>query len=672
MRRARSAVVVLTALALLGTLPVYGADPQSYKVDMASAGDSNLNSTLKATSELISLRTSAPVGPYGLIGRARGDLDRLKTVLESFGYYQSYVAITIDGLPLDDPGLGEELTARPKDSDARVKVTFSIGPIYHLRKIDIDGEVPKSALDALGLSSGAPAVAADVLAAGDRLLTALQDQGYAFAKVDTPTAYEDPPNRVLDVRFPVVTGERVRIGDIRLRGLKNVKESVVRKRLLVHSGEQYGASRIETARKDLLAMGVFSSVSVRVAAQADEEGRVPITFQFRERLEHTVAVNAAYSSDLGGSAGVTWSDRNISGGGDSLTLAASALNLGGGTASNGIGYDTSAKYLIPDFHRRDQSLQVSIEALSQSLVAYDQKALTTGVAFNRKLSDIWTASVGFNVERERIIQQECPALPAPDDLANFSQYCNPGSNGACELVPLTPLHPGEPHFTPPQCVSQTFHYTLLSLPISATYNTTGLSSPLEDAIKGFRITLTVTPTFSIGHPNARFLITQGSISTYLDLEKLGLNTTSGRSVVAMRAYAGVAGGASEFSLPPDQRFYAGGSGTIRGYRYQSVGPLFPDGNPVGGTAIQAGSVEYRQRIGTSFGTAVFVDAGQVSRNLNILNSTMRFGTGVGVRYYTPIGPIRLDVAVPINKRPRTPTFEGDDSFEVYIGLGQAF
>ncbi|HEY3784443.1 MAG TPA: BamA/TamA family outer membrane protein [Steroidobacteraceae bacterium] len=665
MRRALTAVVLLSVLILCDVPRVYGADPQPYKVDMASTPDSALNSTLKATSELMTLRTSAPVGPYGLIGRARGDLDRLKTVLESFGYYQSYVGITIDGLPLDDPGVGEELTARTKDNDSRIKITYSLGALYHLRKIDIDGDVPKGATGALGLSTGAPAVASDVLAAGDRLVTALQDQGYAFAKVDTPTAYEDPPNRVLDVRFHVVTGQRVKIGDIRVRGLKRIKESVVRKRLLVHTGEQYGATRIETARKDLLALGVFSSVSVRVGTKPDSEGRVPLTFQIRERLQHAVSVSGAYSSDLGGSTGVTWTDRNVSGGGDSLTLAASALNLGGGTASNGIGYDTSAKYVIPDFHRRDQSLQVSLEALSQSLVSYDQKALTAGLAFNRKLSNIWSAGVGFNVETERIVQQECVPLPASNDLADFTQYCNPAANTVCQLVPLS-------LFTPPQCVSQTFHYTLLYLPISATYNTTGLGSPLEDAVKGLRITLTVTPTLSIGRPNTRFFITQASVSTYLDLQKLGLNQNPGRSVLAFRALAGVAAGASEFSLPPDQRFYAGGSGTIRGYRYQSVGPVFPDGNPVGGTAIQAGSMEYRQRLGMSFGTAVFVDAGQVSKNLNILNSTMRFGTGAGVRYYTPIGPIRVDIAVPINKRPRTATFPGDDSFEVYIGLGQAF
>ena len=143
-------------------------------------------------------------------------------------------------------------------------------------------------------------------------------------------------------------------------------------------------------------------------------------------------------------------------------------------------------------------------------------------------------------------------------------------------------------------------------------------------------------------------------------------------MLAARALAGFAEGAGEYSLPPDQRFYGGGSGTIRGYRYQSVGPQFPVTKefpvltPIGGTAIAAGSLELRQRFGTSYGAVVFVDAGQVSATLNAVPGQFRIGAGAGLRYYTPIGPIRLDLAVP------TPRHIGDDAFEVYIGLGQAF
>ncbi len=614
----------------LAAAPAYAADPQPYKVDLASTGDRSLDSTLKATSELLTLRTSAPVSPFGLIGRARGDLERLKTVLESFGYYQSYVAITVNGLPLDDPTVAEILSALPTSNDARIKITFSTGALYHLRRVDIDGELPPAVQGALGLKTGDPAVASDVLAGGERLQTALQDQGYAFAKVDPPIAYEDPPDRVLDVKFHVVTGSVVQIGDIRIRGLRRMRESFVRDHLLVHTGDQYGAGKIERARADLLGLGVFATVSIRIGASADASGRVPVTFTVRERLQHAVSVSGAYSSDLGGSTGVSWTNRNLSGKADQLTLAASVINLGGGTATDGMGYDASAKYLLPEIWHRDQSLQWSVGAIKQSLDAYDQTALTTGVALNRKLSSIWSASVGLSAEQEHITQ-ECPTPPP---------------------------------IIPDRC---TYNYTLLAIPMSVLLNTTNLASPLDDPTHGVRASLSIAPTLSLGHPNARFFITQGNISIYFDLHDLGLNRNPGRSVLALRALAGLAQGAGETSLPPDQRFYAGGSGTIRGYRYQSVGPTFWDTkNPIGGTAINAGTAEFRQRIGTNWGAAVFLDGGQVSANVNPLEGTLRFGTGFGARYYTPIGPIRLDLAAPLSRRP------GDDAFEIYIGLGQAF
>jgi translocation and assembly module TamA len=625
---------------------------------MASTPDSDMNATLKATSDLMTLRTSAPVGPFALIGRARSDMDRLKTVLESYGYYQSNVAITIDGLALDDPTLGEELSARAKSDDAKVKITFSIGPIYHLRNITIDGQIPQSAQGALGLHKGDPAVAANVLAGGERLLTALEDEGFAFAKVDPPVAQEIPDERVLDVSFHVTTGEKVQIGPIRIRGLKRMHESFVRRRLLVHQGEQYGASKIETARKDLLALGVFTSVTVQVDTKPDSSGQVPITFRIRERMQHAVSISGAYSTDLGGSAGVSWTNRDVSGRADQLTLSASVINLGG-TASTGIGYDLNGRYLLPEFAHRDQSLQFSLQALNQSLQAYDQKALSFGTTLTRRLSSVWRATVGITAEAERIGQEGFFAQTCPTTCAAVTYPPEKVVSGPdCTAIGCT-----EEIFTTERLRQ---HYTLLSIPFTLIYDTTGLSSPIEDPTHGFRASFSETPTLSLGTSNAKFFITQVNVSYYLDLHDLGLNPNPARSILALRALGGLAQGAGQYSLPPDQRFYAGGSGTIRGYRYQSVGPTFPDGNPIGGTAINAGTAEFRQRIGKSLGFAVFLDAGQVSQNVNPLDSTLRFGTGAGLRYYTPIGPVRLDIAVPVNKRPT------DDSFEIYIGLGQAF
>jgi translocation and assembly module TamA len=639
----RCAPILLLAMASLAR----AADPQPYSVDLAPTGRGALDSTLKATSQLVELRASAPVDPFGLIARARGDVDRLKTVLESFGYYQSSVAVTINGLGLDEPQLGDTLSGLPQGTKALCHVSFTLGPLYHLGSIRIDGAVPESARASLGLSSGEPAVATDVLAGGARLLTALENQGYAFAKVDPPVAYEDVKQHVLNLSFHVVTGPRVQIGEIRFAGLKRVHERLVRRRLLLHTGEPYSALAVEQARKDLLTLGVLSAVSVRLADAPDAEGRVPITFLMSERPRHAVSLSGGYSSDLGGSAGVKWSDRNVRGNAEQLDLSATVINLGG-TASTGIGYDTSAKYIIPEFAHRDQSLQFAVGAIKQSLQAYQQQAITSGVTLSRKLSTLWTASVGISATHETITQEG-----------------------------LTQV------------------YTLFALPLGVLYDSTDLSSPLLDPTHGVRASLTLAPTLSYGQRNTTFFITQFSIADYLDLGR-AFGTARGRSVLALRALLASAIGATDSDetidgkpisvpdLPPDQRFYAGGSGTVRGYRYQSIGPEFPDGNPVGGTALTAVNVEFRQRLGRSFGMALFADAGDVGDRLSPISGLLHggrcsslgpsasttscwaVGVGGGARYYTPIGVLRFDLAVPTFRRPN------DDRFEVYIGLGQAF
>ena len=628
------------SIACLSAISARAADPQAYKVEFERIGDSDIDSTLKATSDLEALRSSAPVSPFGLIARARSDVDRLTTVLESYGYYECRIVIKIDGVLVSDPTLGDLLTALPKGSDAKVVISFLTGAIYHLGRIDIDGELP-AGIDArsiMGLSTGQTAVAQNVLTGAARLLTVLQEDGYAFAKVDPPVAYEAADAPVLDLKFQVSAGNKVKIGGIRIEGLQRVHERLLRSRLLLHTGDQYRPSAIERARRDLLALNVFGQVSVQVGTEADDTGGVPVTFKIRERARHAVTVSAAYSSDLGGSGGVTWTDRNVFGNAEQLSLAASVINLGG-SDTTGIGYDTSAKLLIPEFGHRDQSLQFAVGAIKQSLQAYDQTSRSTSVTLSRKLSSIWTVSMGLAVSDEQIIQEDVD-----------------------------------------------HNYTLIALPLIASYDSTNLASPLEDPRHGYRGALSVAPTVAFGKPTATFLITQAKLAGYFDLSGL-VSSSPGRTVLAARALAGIAAGASEFSLPPDQRFYAGGSGTVRGYQYQYVGPLFPnDATPIGGTAITSAGLELRQRFGTNFGAAFFVDAGQVSEHLKFVPDDLRVGVGAGVRYYTPIGPVRFDIAVPTSRRSvesrsirlgpdnATVPFQiyRDSPFQIYIGLGQAF
>jgi translocation and assembly module TamA len=593
------------------------ADTQPYDVTIGSTDNPALEQALKDASQLQSLKDKAPVGPFALLLRAKGDIDRFDTVLRGFGYYDGQVAIAIDGHSLDDPTLAQTLSASPENKSAEVKVTVQTGPLYHLGRITIDGEVPPDATAKLGLTEGQPAVASEVLAAGARLLTAMREDGYALATVDAPDAIEHPQQRTIDVTFKAAEGRRAVIGAIDLTGLSAVNEDFVRRRLLVQSGQLYQPSKIDAARQDLASIGVFSSVSVSAGTSIAPDGSIPITYNFQERPAHIVGITGAYSTDLGGSLTTTWSDRNLFGNAEQLNLSAAGTGFGG-SAVKGPGYDISAQFLKPDFLQRDQTLEFDAAALKQDLEAYNQQAVTLGGVVRRKISPLWTVSVGVTGEQETIEQE-----------------------------------------------GVTRDYTLLAVPVTAKYDSTGLINPLTDPTHGSRVSFTVTPTLSLNGRTSTFAILQASGSTYFDLGHYWFST-EGQSVLALRGLVGNVQGAGQFELPPDQRFYGGGSATVRGFKYQSIGPLFPDNNPIGGTAIDAGTVEFRQRVFGDFGVATFADAGQVSADNAPFDGTLRVGAGVGVRYYTPIGPVRLDVAVPLNRPP------GGDKFEVYLGLGQAF
>src|SRR6185369_5877333 len=117
-------------------------------------------------------------------------------------------------------------------------------------------------------------------------------------------------------------------------------------------------------------------------------------------------------------------------------------------------------------------------------------------------------------EQEHITQHEC----------DEDQDCLLDETLTCVLAKDAPPHD--------KCFNHRFSYTLLALPITAIFNTTGLDSPLQDATHGMRVSFSVTPTFSIGNPNAKFFITQATGSLYFDLKNLGLNDKPGRSVLA--------------------------------------------------------------------------------------------------------------------------------------------
>ncbi len=615
-RRTCFGAVVLTCVLVLSRA-AGAADPVAYTLRIEPTGNAALDAAIAGSAQLGALRTAAPAGPFALVSRARQDIGRVRAALDSFGYYDAQVGVTIAGHGLDDTTLPDTLTALPQSAKPEVVIHVAAGTLFHLRRVGLTGTVPAEAAPSFTLKSGAPAVAANVLAAGSSLLTALQEHGYALAKVDPPDARLIPAAKALDVTFHVSPGPRVDLGPITFTGLQRTHESYMRRRILLYQGELYQPTKIEAARQDLASVGVFSGVKISAAPKLDAAGELPIRVDVTERKLHAVSLDAAFSTDLGGSLGVTWTHRNLFGNAEQLNLSA-AVNGLGGSASKGLGYLAKAQLLKPDYYRRDQTLELDLTALKQNLDTYDQTAVIAGAVISRKLSKRWTASLGLTATQESILQE-----------------------------------------------GVTRDYTLLAVPVTGRFDSTDTPTPLADPLHGLRATLIATPTESLTGQNRTFVILQAAGSTYFDLHALGLGKP-GQSVLAFRGLVGSAQGASEFQLPPDQRFYGGGSATVRGYKYQSIGPQFADGTPQGGTAIDAGTIELRQRIWHDIGAVVFVDAGQVNTSSAPFGGRLEEGGGIGARYYTPIGPIRVDIAVPLTRQPH------GDSFELYLGLGQAF
>jgi translocation and assembly module TamA len=586
-----------------------GADPVTYTVKFTPSGDPALDSLLRQTSSLVSLRSKLPPAPFTLIGRARADGQQFLIVLHSLGYDAGAVNITINGTPLDDPTLPDALTQAPASQTATVLITPQKGAQFHLGRVDVTG-LPPGFTPPPMVKPGDTALAAPIIAAGPALRTALHNAGYAFATVSGPLAVAEPATHVLDVTYTTTSGPRVDIGAISFAGLKRTDPVFLRRHIALRPGQRYSDTTLQAARDSLLGLGVFASVTPVPQDHPGPDGQVPISFRVVEQKRHAVTLNGAYATDTGFTIGTSWEDRNLFRRAETLTLSASANGLGG-TGTTSPGYDLKAAFTKPDFHARGQTLNLTLEGLNESLTAYKRTAILVSASLSRPITAHTNITFGPSFVNERVRQEG---------------------------------------------VSRT--YVLAQFPISFTYNT---ADSLLEPTHGVNASIALTPTMPvIGDHHTPFLIADGSAATYLPIEK------SAWGIIALRGQVGTIQGTSQFQVPPDQRFYAGGSGTVRGYTYQTIGPLFADDNPEGGQAVDAFSIELRQHVTKTIGIVPFIDAGQVNAGSTPFTGKLRVGAGLGARYYTGIGPIRLDLAFPLKR------VAGSGGFALYIGLGEAF
>jgi translocation and assembly module TamA len=584
------------------------ADPVDYRVTFQPSGDPELDSLLKQTASLVTLQKKLPAAPFALIGRARADRQQFLTVLHSLGYDAGRVDITIDGHSLTDTDLLDALTQAPAKPSVAVVITPHQGRLFHLGVISFE-TLPPGFAPPPSIHSGQPARAAPVLQETPALLSALHNAGYAFATVGPPLAVADPQAGTLNVTYSIASGPRVDVGAIAFAGLKRADSAWLRRHISLKPGQRFSDTAIFAARDALLGTGIFSSVTPVPQKTPSAAGDVPILFRVAEQKRHAVTLGGAYATDTGFTLSASWEDRDVFTHAETLTFTAAANGLGG-TGTTSPGYDLKGVFAKPDDLAVGQTATLSLEGVRESVTAYDRTALLAEGLLSRPITPHVTFSYGAGFVEESVTQEGI------------------GRN-----------------------------YVLAQVPLTLTYDTA--DSALEPT-KGIDASLSVMPTKPIQGAGSIFTIAQAYAATYIAVERNAFG------VLALRGQVGSIQGASQFQVPADQRFYAGGTNTVRGYTYQTVGPLFPDDTPQGGLALDAGTIEFRQHITKNIGIVPFVDAGQVSAGSAPFQGTLSVGAGLGLRYYTGIGPIRADFAIPLKRT------AGSGSFALYIGLGEAF
>lgn len=589
-------------------------NPVAYEVTLSvTENEGDLKDKLEEASALITESAHGAPSTPALLALARAEPARLTAALYQQGYYSGRISITVADERIDAPATQIEL---PEEGTIPIAVTVQPGPLFHFGRIriaDTGGKTPDGdtadIAEAVGLRSGAPAKSRAVLAAGNRLVAFWKDRGHAFAQVSSRDVIADHASRTLDVAFTVDPGRPTQFGAVEITGAERFDTDLLRSRAGIHEGEGYSPETLSAARKRLAKLDGLRGVRIIEGEKPDAHGRIPLLIEVTERKPNFVGANAAVSSVDGAEIGAYWGHRNVLGGGEALRIEGTISNLGGDAVE-------------------DLEYQVKI-SLTRPSIANAYTDYRTTVAFKHEVPDSYesdeaTLSIGLAHQFSPMLTGELAAksswIQTQDDLFGESEY------------------------------------VLLSLPGELVYDSR--DNPL-DAASGWRGALFAEPAVDLYNSGA-FVKTKAQLSAYAQIGE------EPRIVAAARLGAGTIVGADVEDVPATARFLAGGGGSVRGYVYRSVSPQI-GGERIGGLSVAEISAELRISITETIGIVPFVDAAFVTRDSFFGGGgELALGAGLGLRYYTPIGPIRFDLATPLNRL--------DDEPEIvfYVGLGQAF
>jgi|TARA_R100000501_G_scaffold13654_3_gene24934 translocation and assembly module TamA len=539
-----------------------------------------------------------------LTARAESDAELAVRLLRSQGYFDASADSNI---------------ALPAEPDGRFRVDLVVvpGPRYEFSSIEVVGEdeaIPAGLVsDNLEIEVGAPIVADDVLSAEATISLLFPFNGYPFAEVEQRDILLDGDDHTGDYVLPVDLGPRARFGGIQVEENAVFDPEHIEVLSRFDRGELYDVRRQDDLREAMVATNLFNSVSIEPVRTGEEgpEGTEYVDLLVRqvEGPDRSLQADAGYGTGQGFRLEGRWINRNLF-----PPEGALELNAVAGTKEQGVG----ALFRRSNAGQRDRTVQLGFDVRRQDFQAFNARTASLVGRISRDSTPIWQKRWTYAYGFELIGSQE----------TRFDDTVGDRNRNTFAIAAL----PGQLGFDS--------------------------SDSLLDPTEGFRATIRLSPEASLQGgdfaPYGRGLM---DVSGYQGI---------GESfVLAGRVRLGSIQGISRDNLAPSRRYYAGGGGSVRGFGFQDLGPRDSNNDPLGGRSVNEFAVEGRYRFG-NFGAVAFVDAGQVYEATTPQFSDMRYGVGIGARYYTNFGPFRADIAMPVNRRP------GEARFGVYISIGQAF
>ena len=498
-----------------------------------------------------------------------------------------------------------------------VQLAATAGSQYRFESVELPGlEAAAGAeaarlREAFAVKAGDPVVAQKVIDAGIALQVELGERGFATATVGEQDIVIDHEQEVARLVLPVTPGPVARFGQITVTGEPPFSARHVQRIARFKPGDRFEQDEVNDLRRALVATGLVASVEVRPVPR-DEGRTIDLAVKLEPAPMRTIAGEVGYGTGEGFRAEASWQHRNFFNPEGALTLRAVA-----GTQEQ-LG---SISFRRNNWLRRDQVLNAQALASHVDRDAFEAKTVSLSGGIERQSNFIWQKKWTWSLGAELVATDERDTIEAT----------------------------GEPR-------RRTFF-------IGAIPASLGLdeSDDLLNPTKGFRLLGRVSPEISFQGGSFPYVRAQFDASAY--------RPVSDSVVAAGRIRLGSILGAERDDIAPSRRFYAGGGGSVRGYGYQRLGPRDIDGDPIGGRSLAEFSLEARARLkafGGNFGVVPFIDGGTLSTDAMPDLKDWQIGVGIGARYYSAFGPIRIDVGTPLNPQ------KDDGRIAVVVSLGQAF